>query len=154
MAGLTVSVAGKPVEPAAGWELEWIDRRRGIARLSDGSRSLPVVVEGNGTAWFVTLRGRRLPVTVQSWRERTLAEARAAEAAEGGPVEIRATLPGLVVAIRVAAGAAVVAGEALLTIEAMKMQNEVRAPRDGTVGQVAVEAGQPVAAGVLLLRLE
>jgi biotin carboxyl carrier protein len=58
------------------------------------------------------------------------------------------------VSVKVVAGAQVAAGDALLTIEAMKMQNEVRAPRDGIIGQVAVEAGQPVAAGVLLLRLE
>jgi biotin carboxyl carrier protein len=47
-----------------------------------------------------------------------------------------------------------VAGEALLTIEAMKMQNEVRAPRDGTVGEVVVAAGSAVATGQLLLRLD
>jgi biotin carboxyl carrier protein len=154
MVGLTVTLDDREVEPAAGWQLAWLDRRQGIARLSDGQRALQVVVEGRGTEWFVTLRGRRVPITVQSWRERTLAEARAATAGEGGPVEIRSTLPGLVVAIKVEPGALVAAGDALLTIEAMKMQNEVRAPRDGTVGQIAVEAGQPVAAGVLLLRLE
>jgi acetyl/propionyl-CoA carboxylase alpha subunit len=154
MAELTVSLGGSPVEPAEGWAFEWLDRRRGIARLHDGSRTLTVLVEGGGTEWFVTFRGRRLPVIVESWRERTLAEARAAEAGEGGPVEIRSTLPGLVVSVKVVAGAQVAAGDALLTIEAMKMQNEVWAPRDGIIGQVAVEAGQPVAAGVLLLRLE
>lgn len=154
MAELTVSIGGEEVEPAAGWRVEWLDRRRGIARLTDGERTRTAIVEGAGTQWSVTLSGRRVPVTVQSWRERLLAKARAAAAGEGGPLEIRSTLPGLVVAVKVEAGAEVAAGDSLLTIEAMKMQNEVRAPRDGTVGQVAVAAGQPVAAGVLLLRLE
>ena len=154
MAELTVSLGGTEARPAAGWQLEWLDRRRGIARLTDGQRSQTVIVEGSGTEWFVTLAGRRIPVTVQSWRERVLAEARAAEAGEGGPLEIRSTLPGLVVAVKVEPGAQVAAGDGLLTIEAMKMQNEVRAPRDGTVGEVVVTAGQPVASGVLLLRLE
>ncbi len=45
-------------------------------------------------------------------------------------------------------------GAALLTIEAMKMQNEVRAPRGGRIAAVGVVAGQPVATGVLLLRIE
>ena len=154
MAGLTVSVEGNEVQPTAGWRLEWLDRRRGIARLTDGERTRTVIVEGSGTDWFVTMDGRRIPATVQSWRERMLDEARAAEAGEGGPLEIRSTLPGLVVAVRVEPGSQVAAGDALLTIEAMKMQNEVRAPRDGTVGEVSVAAGQPVASGVLLLRLE
>jgi biotin carboxyl carrier protein len=154
MVGLTVTIDEREVQPAAGWQLEWLDRRRGIARLSDGQRTLQVVVEGRGTEWFVTLRGRRVPITVQSWRERTLAEARAATAGEGGPVEIRSTLPGLVVAIKVESGAQVAAGDALLTIEAMKMQNEVRAPRAGRVAALGVATGQPVATGVLLLRIE
>ncbi len=56
--------------------------------------------------------------------------------------------------MEVSAGDEVEAGAPLLTIEAMKMQNEVRAPRAGTVGRIAVEAGQTVATGALLLRLE
>jgi biotin carboxyl carrier protein len=154
LAELRTRVGEADVSPADGWSLQWIDRRRGIARLAGGDSSLTVVVEGHGTDWFVTLRGRRIAVTVQSWREQKLAEAQAAEADAGGPVEIRATLPGLVVAIKVEVGAQVSAGESLLTIEAMKMHNEVRSPRDGTIGQLAVEAGQPVASGVLLVRLD
>jgi len=154
MAGLSARLAGAEVVPAAGWRLSWIDRRRGIARLTDGESTLTALVEGAGTEWFVTIGGRRIPVTVESWRERTLAEAQAAQAGAGGPLDIRATLPGLVVAIRVEEGTTVTAGDSLLTIEAMKMQNEIRAPRDGVIGQVAVSAGQPVAAGVLLVRLD
>lgn len=154
MAGLSARIGSSAVEPADGWSLEWVDRRRGIVRLADGGQSVLAVVEGRGTEWFVTLRGRRVPVSVQSWRERTLAEARAAEAGEGGPLEIRSTLPGLVVAVKVEVGTQVAAGDSLITIEAMKMQNEVRAPRDGKVDGIAVSPGQPVAAGVLLLRLE
>jgi biotin carboxyl carrier protein len=48
----------------------------------------------------------------------------------------------------------VAAGATLLTIEAMKMQNEVRAPRAGRVAAVGVVAGQAVAAGTSLLRIE
>jgi acetyl/propionyl-CoA carboxylase alpha subunit len=152
--GLAAAVQGHDTDPAEGWELEWVDRRRGIARLTAHGESLIAAVEGAGTDWHVVLRGRRIPVSVRSWRERTLAEAREAAAGAGGPLEIRSTLPGLVVAVHVEAGSEVAAGASLLTIEAMKMQNEVRAPREGRIGQVAVSAGQPVAAGVLLLRLE
>ena len=154
MSGLQALIGGADVAEAEGWELVWHDRDRGLARLSDGRRSLLLHVEGSGTDWHVTLAGRRIQVTVQSWRERTLAEARLAAAAAAGPLEIRSTLPGLVVAVNVAVGSEVTEGEALITIEAMKMQNEVRAPRAGTIGLVAVSAGAAVAAGVLLLRLD
>lgn len=155
MTDLEMRVGGEPVEPPDGWTVTWLDPRRRLARLThpDGT-GLTAVVEGGGRAWHVTLRGRRTAVEVLTWRERVLAEAESAAAAHGGPVEVKATLPGLVVAVSVASGVEVAAGDPLLTIEAMKMQNEVRAPRDGRVGEVAVSAGQAVATGALLLRLE
>jgi acetyl/propionyl-CoA carboxylase alpha subunit len=151
---LRARVAGEEAAQATGWRLDWLDQARGLARLSDGRRSLIAHVEGSGTEWFVTLAGRRLGVTVETWRERMLAEARLAATVEDGPLEIRSTLPGLVVAVNVSVGSEVQEGDPLVTIEAMKMQNEVRAPRAGTIGQVAVSAGAAVAAGVLLLRLD
>jgi len=145
---------GNAVQPAAGWTLEWVDRERGIGRLASGQASRPVLVEGAGSEWFVTLAGRRIRITVQTWRERLLADARGATADNGAPIDVRATLPGLVVAVSVADGDEVEAGAPLLTIEAMKMQNEVRAPRAGRVAALGVTTGQPVATGVLLLRIE
>ena len=154
MTDYQASVDGTEVKPADGWTLEWVDRERRIGRLTNGQASRPVLVEGAGTEWFVTLAGRRIPITVHTWRERLLAEARGASADSGAPVDIRATLPGLVVAVNVAEGDQVETGAALLTLEAMKMQNEVRAPRSGRIAAVGVSAGQPVATGVLLLRIE
>lgn len=139
---------------ADGFTFTWLDRPRGVARLANGATSLDVVVEGAGSDWIVTLRGRRLPVTVRSWRERLLAAAEVAAAAHGGPLDVKATLPGLVVTIAAPEGTEVGEGDPLLTIEAMKMQNEVRAPRAGRVASVAVSAGQAVSTGQLLLRLE
>ena len=56
--------------------------------------------------------------------------------ARHGPTEVRAIIPGRVVSVAVTAGDAVTAGQPLLAVEAMKMQNELRAPRDGTVERV------------------
>ena len=154
MSDLELSIDGATVAPAAGWTLTWIDRATGIARLTDGSRSETCLVEGSGSVWVVTLRGRRIPVSVRGWRERVLAEADSAARRAGGPVEVRATLPGLVVAVSVQAGDEVTEGATLLTIEAMKMQNEVRSPRAGRVTAVSVAAGHKVVAGTSLLRIE
>ncbi|HTI29561.1 MAG TPA: acetyl-CoA carboxylase biotin carboxyl carrier protein subunit [Methylomirabilota bacterium] len=154
MTDYEVTIDGTQVEPEAGWTLAWLDAEVGLARLSNGSRTELCLVEGSGTDWVVTLRGRRIPVLVRSWRERVLADAESSARGHDGPVEVRATLPGLVVAISVAEGDEVAAGATLLTIEAMKMQNEVRAPRSGRVTGLAVAPGQAVAAGTPLLRLE
>jgi acetyl/propionyl-CoA carboxylase alpha subunit len=154
MSDYEVRVANERVGPADGWRLEVVDPARGIGRLVNGKASVPVVVEGTGSDWVVTLRGRRIPVAVRSWRERILAEAETAAAAHGGPIAVTATLPGLIVAVAVSVGEDVAEGALLLTIEAMKMQNQVRAPRAGRVIEVSVEAGATVATGAPLLRLE
>jgi biotin carboxyl carrier protein len=146
-----IRVGDQPLEDAAETPVVWLDRGRGIARLGDGSM---VLVEGSESDWAVTVRGRRIAVQVLTARERILAEAEGSAAVQAGPLDVKATLPGLIVSVVVAAGDEVEAGAPLVTIEAMKMQNEVRAPRPGRVGRIAVEAGQTVATGALLLRLE
>ena len=151
---LEVRIGDEVVAPADRWQLEWVDRDHGIARMVDGERSIPLLVEGSGSEWSVTLRGRRIAVSVRTWRERVLAAAETAARSHAGPVEVKASLPGLIVAIGVGPGDEVEEGDALLTIEAMKMQNEVRAPRAGRVIEVAVTSGQTVATGASLLRLE
>ena len=154
MSDLEVRIAAAVHQPAAGVTLAWIDRDAGLARLDDGRAGWLVAVEGRGSDWYVTLRGRRVKVRVETWRERVLAEAEVAASSLGGPVDIVATLPGLVVVVAVVDGDRVEAGQSLLTIEAMKMQNEVRAPRGGRVTRIAVTTGTAVATGTPLLRLE
>jgi biotin carboxyl carrier protein len=120
-----------PMEPAAG-------QARGVERRE-------VVIDG----W-------RIEVTVEPEARAALRErARRghADAGSSGPTNVHAIIPGVVVAVSVAPGDAVTAGQQLLVVEAMKMQNELRAPRDGTVEQVAVGAGSTIEVGDLLLVL-
>jgi propionyl-CoA carboxylase alpha chain len=65
-----------------------------------------------------------------------------------------APMPGTVVAVKVEAGAEVVAGDAVLVLEAMKMQHTVTAPHDGTVTEINVEPGAQVASGEVLAVVE
>jgi biotin carboxyl carrier protein len=154
MTDYELSIDGERVEPSARRSLSWIDRQAGLISVGDGERMEIALVEGAETHWVVTLRGRRIPIAVRTWRERVLADAESASRGHEGPIEVRATLPGLVVGLAVQEGDEVSQGATLLTLEAMKMQNEVRAPRAGRVAEVGVAAGQAVAAGTLLLRIE
>jgi pyruvate carboxylase subunit B len=151
---LELRIADVPVSAAQDVQIDWIDRAMGLARVDDGRGPRLVVVEGRGTDWTVTLAGRRVPVTARTWREQMLAAAEGETAARGGPIDVKATLPGLVVAVAVVEGEVVAEGQGLLTIEAMKMQNEVRAPRAGRVARLTVAAGTTVATGALLIRLD
>ena len=109
---------------------------------------------------------QRLEVVVDGWRfEVDLEpEARAAlrdratrvssDKVRGGPLELRAIIPGRVLSVDVADGDTVEAGQRVLVVEAMKMQNELRSPRAGTITGVAVGPGQTVELGDVLLVVE
>ena len=79
----------------------------------------------------------------------------AAPAAPAGPVasgtKVESPLPGNILDIRVSVGQAVKAGDVLIIIEAMKMENEVAAPCDGVVKQVVTSKGAVVSTGDTLL---
>jgi propionyl-CoA carboxylase alpha chain len=67
---------------------------------------------------------------------------------------VTSPMPGLVVSIAVETGQEVKAGEALITVEAMKMENVLRAEVDGVIKQIACEPGASVAADELLIEFE
>lgn len=84
-------------------------------------------------------------VDPRSWRGRRHGGAEAE-----GRQQIVAPMPGKVVRLLAKVGDAVEAGQGLLVVEAMKMQNEIRSPKSGTVERVLVAEGQAVNAGEVL----
>ena len=102
----------------------------------------------------VLVDGFRFDVEVESERIAALRERASrgrAASAHSGPLEVKAIIPGKVVAVSIAAGDAVTAGQQLLVVEAMKMQNELRSPRDGTIERLAVAPGVNIEVGDLLV---
>ena len=79
------------------------------------------------------------------------AAAPAAPAAAGETVE--APMPGAILRVEVTQGQAVKAGDLLVVLEAMKMENEILSPRDGTVAQIVVQKGSTVETGSPLIVL-
>jgi len=67
---------------------------------------------------------------------------------------VTSPMPGLVVSVAVEPGQEVKAGEALMVVEAMKMENVLRAEVDGVIKMIACEAGASVAADELLIEFE
>ena len=143
---LEVTVDGEPLE----MEHHEIDRL-GQVVIQQGPDAYAVSVEGDEHMAHVTLAGHVYSYAMEDERERAAHLAERAARGGGGP--LKAVMPGFVAEVRVQPGDAVAEGDALLVLEAMKMQNEIQAPADGVVESVAVEAGQAVAAGEVLLVL-
>lgn len=85
---------------------------------------------------------------------RSLRTRRVQGAADAGPQMITAPMPGKIVRILVAPGEEVKAGEPVIVMEAMKMQNEMKSPKDGKVQKLLASEGSAVNAGDTLAIIE
>lgn len=112
-------------------------------------------VNVNGTDYEITLEvlpeGENFstPAPCEGAQPQQPAPSQAAAPAGGGE-QITSPMPGTILDVRVKAGDAVKAGQVLMILEAMKMENEIMAPKDGTVASVHVEKGAQVENGALL----
>jgi acetyl/propionyl-CoA carboxylase alpha subunit len=102
----------------------------------------------------VLLRGRLYHVSVEDERQMRLRQTTEGSSIDKGELFLKAPMPGLIVAIPIEEGQDVVAGDNLVILESMKMQNELKAPRDGKVSRVRVVEGDNVDQNQVLLILE
>lgn len=94
----------------------------------------------------------RYAVDVQD--PRSLRTRRAVAGAESGPQRIKAPMPGKIVRVLVAEHDQVKAGQGVIVMEAMKMQNEMKSPKDGRVQKILTAEGSAVNAGDALAIIE
>jgi pyruvate carboxylase subunit B len=106
---------------------------------------------GRYTLW---VDGYRFETEALDERTRSIRDLSAATAGPTGPAPIIAPMPGLIVRVNVSVGDRVEAGQGLVVMEAMKMENELRAIGPGTVRSVEVSPGTAVEKGALLVALE
>jgi biotin carboxyl carrier protein len=117
------------------------------------NRSFDFDVVRDGDELIVASRGGSTRLMLVDAARRA-AVGRRRERELGGPVQLKALMPGRVVSVLVQPGEQVAADQGVLVIEAMKMENELRAPKAGTVVEVKVAAGQTVEKGDVLLVVE
>lgn len=158
--GGDITSDGAPIDVV----FEQVDAERAILHSASGGpaqrvlvlpvEAAPLAIPAGVTRREVVIDGWRIEVDVEPAARAALRDrARRGRDAVGqsGPTRVHAIIPGVVVSVSVAPGDAVAAGQQLLVVEAMKMQNELRAPREGTIEQVAVGAGSRIDVGDLLL---
>lgn len=115
-----------------------------LLRLAD--RQVIVHTASDGDARYVHVDGHQHTLSKRDARARRRASA-------AGNNDLAAQMPGQVLAVTVADGEAVVAGQTLVVLEAMKMEIRVAAPADGVVQRVLVQAGDVVERGQTLVEL-
>jgi pyruvate carboxylase subunit B len=106
---------------------------------------------GKYTLW---VDGYRFETEALDERTRAIRDLSAATLGPVGPAPIVAPMPGMIVRVSVKAGDRVEAGQGVVVMEAMKMENELRATAAGTVRSVEVSPGTAVEKGALLVALD
>lgn len=104
--------------------------------------------------YSLSIDGRRYDVEALDERTHAIRQLSAATAAPVGPAPLVAPMPGLIVRVNVTVGDAVKAGQGLVVMEAMKMENELRTASAGVVKAVRVAPGTAVERGAALVELE
>ena len=147
----TVTVKGKRREMDAAWidadTLSLIDTQSGAARDIGLTRCGGVVDVGVGGKPFraVAEKRGRVPFSQADGKKK---------APDPFSGRVTSPMPGRAVRVLVAVGDKVTAGQAVVVVEAMKMENELRAPKDGTVTQVLVQEGAAIESGAALVVVE
>ncbi|HUH98885.1 MAG TPA: biotin/lipoyl-containing protein [Anaerolineales bacterium] len=120
--------------------------------LIDG-QSYEAYVYAGEDEWQVLLLGQQYPVRVEDEREKRLKSSIGGKVQESGEFQLKAPMPGLVVAIPVSEGQQIEKGQVLILLESMKMQNELKSPRAGKVERLKVKAGESVEQRQVLLSI-
>lgn len=128
------------------------DLADGLVHLLTGDQSHTVRLGARGDATHAHVGGHIAVVEVQDERKRRAAQGQAG-ATEGRKV-IRSPMPGKIVKVLVAVGDTVAAGQGVVIVEAMKMENELRSPGPGVVKEIKVQAGGTVEGNAELVIIE
>lgn len=110
----------------------------------------------NGTAYDVQveeLGTDAAPTSAPAPAKAAAPAPKKAPAAAAAGEKVAAPMPGTIVSVNVSNGQSVKAGDVLVVLEAMKMENEIKAPSDGTITSVAVSKGESVDTGATLVTI-
>ena len=124
-----------------------------LRRLSlDGHSYRVVAMHGDARgSWHLQLGGEPVQADVVDERTRAIRAMTARTGGPSGPRPVRAPMPGMVVRVEVEPGQHVRAGQGVVIIEAMKMENELKADAAGVVSKVLATAGTAVEKGTVLI---
>lgn len=135
------------------YHVDAVSARAGLRSLRIDGTQHEVAVRPHQDDYWVSAASGSGPVSVTDPLTHLAAQS---HGGKGGRRQqrVNAYMPGRVVSILVEEGQAVTAGQGIVVLEAMKMQNEIQAEHDGTVTKIHVQNGQAVEGGTPLFDLE
>jgi len=136
------------------FQVDFLQVDPGLYSLLIGGRSYEIDLLKVEDAVMVLVNGQPFRVEIQEERERRLRAASGKGDARAGRRTVTAPMPGKVTRLLVRQGDTVRAGDGIVVVEAMKMENELKAPVSGTVREVRVAEGKPVSGGDVLVVIE
>jgi biotin carboxyl carrier protein len=146
-----IDVGAKPRVDDVEVDVEVVEAERGVWLLRQGSGQTVAAVDGTGAKMTVEIRRPGADPLVLAADVTDARRAKIAVPARAGsdtaPVTVRSPIPGRVVKLLVKVDDTVKAGQTLVVLEAMKMENELRAPRAGRISIVRCAEGTAVEAG-------
>jgi acetyl/propionyl-CoA carboxylase alpha subunit len=117
-------------------------------------KSFHTIITRNDFIYTVLINGRSYKIGIETSISKESGFSAHTMQKNHSNIEVRSPMPGMVVRCEVSEGTIVAAGDGLLILEAMKMENEIRAARNGTVKKILVHDRQIVDKGELLLIIE
>ena len=132
--------------------MDAVPTRENVLSILIGGKSYEVKEEFIGSESNIVVGNQRFPATVRD--PRSLRSRRGSAIGLEGVKKINAPMPGKVVRVLAPAGTEVEAGQGVIVIEAMKMQNELKSPKKGVVKKLNVAEGAAVEAGQALAEVE
>jgi biotin carboxyl carrier protein len=145
------------VSPRAGEAWDWKPVGPGVFDVRMGTKNVRIEnLEGPDAAGNVRIRvnGVEHQLQVLDDQKMLLESMGMSGGVEVVESHVEAPMPGKVLELKIAAGDEVAAGDALLVLEAMKMENVLRAPRDGKIERVDAQVGEAVEKGAVLVTYE
>ena len=153
-----VEVDGESVQMDGHTVLSRLEEIEGtpVRMVTIGSQVHRVVVRRGSVrgAYTLWVDGFRFDGEALDERTRAIRDITAESQKSSGPASLSAPMPGLIVRVNVTVGDSVQAGQGLVVMEAMKMENELRSSAPGTVKSVLVEPGKAVEKGTVLIEFE
>ena len=144
--GWTCRLDGKEVK------IDAVLARRDVVSIIVSGRAYEIKREQSATGMHLWVGSRRYAADIRD--PRSFRGRRDGAGGGEGPRKLLAPMPGRIVRVMVSEKAEVEAGQGVLVVEAMKMQNEIKSPKKGVVARLAVTPGATVNAGDVLAIVE